>query len=623
MKRYILFSVCAVLFFSQSCLAGWEGLISNHYLILKMESNSLASDEAALLKQFTEISKIESHHFKGYSFCVLAPSVSSGEVPALVHSIQRNPKVAYATYYLEDQKGNLAGLTDELLVKVKSKDDFYRLQAWADLHKMKGMVQNEYMPLVFKLRLDKNSSGREVELIEELSKESFVIYAAPNYILHPKVCAVNDPLFNRQWALKNDGTPIQGNGTPGADLHMMNAWDISTGRSTIKVAIIDSGVDTLHPDLQANLLPGKDALGDSTGGYPTPNYDMDGHGTACSGIIAAIGDNTEGIAGAAYGCKIIPVRAFYYMPFGTNVIPYSTAEAFSNAYNWAAIVAKADIMSSSWGLDETFRPLLPGGTPMVTDAINNVHSTGRDGKGIALFFSSGNDNISPVLWPSDQASTISVAATSMCDERKNPSDCSGESWGCNYGAKLSFGAPGVKITTTDMIGSNGFSSGSYTTSFNGTSAACPFAAAVAALVLSVNPDMTAAEVQFLMESTCDTVGGYDYIPIHSHSLWSRELGYGRLNAYRALRAAQIFSGIPETLDGSSVSIYPQPFHDVLHIEGMNEGQNEIRVTDISGRLLLEKTIEGKELNIGGLPTGGYFFYLKKSDGWLCRKLIKQ
>src|SRR5678816_2799956 len=115
--------------------------------------------------------------------------------------------------------------------------------------------------------------------------------------------------------IRDSTNTSQWGGTAGCDLNIFNAWTLSTGSSTVKIAIIDEGVSLTHADLSANLVPGYDAAGLGSNGGPNSS---DAHGTNCAGIAAAVGNNGIGIAGIAYGCKIVPIRMGYESPAGSG-----------------------------------------------------------------------------------------------------------------------------------------------------------------------------------------------------------------------------------------------------------------------------------------------------------------
>ena len=214
----------------------------------------------------------------------------------------------------------------------------------------------------------------EYEYLVELSVSEAFQYAnllyetgAFNYVVPAfyRCNGFNNPLYFSQWGLKNVG---QDCGTLGMDVNAEPAWSLSTGKDVV-IAVIDCGVQLDHPDLVANLEPGYDALGyGSNGGYSNADY----HGTACSGIIAAV-DNTIGIKGVAYEAKIMPIRA----GLGVYISDEAAVYAFNHAYTHGV-----DIISCSWG----------GGScdPTLTNAINTVVNNGRNGLGCPVLFSSGN-----------------------------------------------------------------------------------------------------------------------------------------------------------------------------------------------------------------------------------------
>lgn len=425
----------------------------------------------------------------------------------------------------------------------------------------------------------------------------------------------NDPLFNRQWSIENTGSAVQFNGTIDADMDVDSAWTITEGESSIKIAILDSGVDTLHQDLSANTIAGFDGFAtDSTDtrGYPTPNFDSDAHGTACAGIAAARANNSLGIAGIAPNCKIIPIRIFYYQDYGGSIGIQATTNTDAllsgSAYAWR--VANADIMSTSAGLSSLFIGVLDINVQLVSDEINEAFISGRSGYGVPMFFSAGNDDFNDVLWPGDLENTIAVGASTMCDERKNPTDCSPESWGSSYGLSLDVVAPGVRITTTDITGLKGYSSNSYTFTFNGTSAACPNAAGVGALILSFSPGLHARDVKAILNITAERVGGYAYDSIGLYGTWNEEMGHGRVNAFEAVKLSETFAssvGINEMKERQSLSFYPNPSDGIIYLDNQAKDLRSISICNLLGMRVksFDLTTGINKLNCD-LPAGIYF-----------------
>ena len=310
---------------------------------------------------------------------------------------------------------------------------------------------------------------------------------------------------------------------------------------------MDTGVDLTHPDLQANLLSGFDATvssgtGSAGGVVYNPNrYEpwLNAHGTAVAGIIGAIKDNGIGVAGIAPGCRIIPIRV------GNESGMLDTWAL--RAFDWAR--TRADVISCSWHL--------PNPNSQLTNAIGRALSEGRGNKGCVVVFNSGNDNLSTLYYPANSHHyIIAVGAVGLNGQRKSPSSPDGEQWGSNYGNGLDVVAPGVLIPTTDIQGSIGFNSElaihtevsgdilsndyttdqNYTVWFNGTSAAAPHVAGIAALMLSVNPNLTRKQVADVITQTAQKVGGYNYTPAEANGLRNDQMGYGLVNAYEAVSA---------------------------------------------------------------------------------------
>jgi subtilisin family serine protease len=328
----------------------------------------------------------------------------------------------------------------------------------------------------------------------------------------------NDEYFPMQWHLHNTG---QSGGTPGADIRAPEAWEITTGDPNIVVAVLDCGVDTSHLDLINNLVAGYDFLENDP--FPDPIYASplpnDAHGTGCAGLIGAQGNNSIGVTGVTWNCKVMPIRqaAQEYARAATEAIG-------ATAIRWAAAHG-ADILSQSGGWNDP--------TPIIHSAIVDITKAGgigRNGKGCVLVYAAANSNTS-VQYSARYPEVIAVGATDHRDLR----------WGySNYGPELDIMAPGGPtpgsplvsgIWTTDIAGSRG----AHTTIgdpaitdyfiFGGTSASAPIVAGVAALILSVEPNLTNDEVRhFLCRSAKDlgAPGRDDYY------------GWGRVDARAAL-----------------------------------------------------------------------------------------
>ena len=363
-----------------------------------------------------------------------------------------------------------------------------------------------------------NSNGpTATDAANALYESADVVFAHPNFIWPKEPRFVpNDPLYPNQWHLNNSG---QGSGQAGADVNAPEAWDISRGSSSITIAIIDDGIDLQHEDFRGKLVAGYDFAG---GDSDPSAMDGDNHGTACAGVAAGLGNNGLGGSGMAPNVKIMPIRL---------IASGATLQDEADSFVWAADHG-ADVISCSWGPTDRMGVSQP--LPDSTKAgIDHAATYGRGGKGCVILFASGNGNESSDLdGYSSYSRVISVAATTNYDLHAAYSD---------FGASVDIAAPSnggsLGITTTDRSGTSGYSSNNYTGTFGGTSSSAPLAAGLAALVLSLEPNLTSVQVQQRLQSTADKVGGVTY-DSKGHNT---QLGYGRINALRALQAARTFS----------------------------------------------------------------------------------
>ncbi len=428
-------------------------------------------------------------------------------------------------------RGLEQSLYDLFFVKLKKAADLSLLEAQArDLGFRIGEKKDGN--IIF-CHVSKTSAGNSFEVAARLQSLRLFAFAEPDFI-YTCTPGTTDPYYSWQWFLNNTGSSVQYSGTPGADMRVAQAWNTTTGDTSIKVAVLDcfgSAAQFTHPDL--TFAATYDAAGT---GFVSSGFTGDAHGICCAGLIKATANNNLGGAGIAYNAGVVAVK------LGTITNSSGswngTGVSISNGITWA--YQNTDVISNS----NTFG----SSSSLINTAIANGLTSGRGGKGTLFFSSAGNSNTTTIGYPASNANTVAVAATSMCDQRKNPASCDGETWwGSDYGTGVDIGAPGVKMYTTDLPGTAGYSSNDYAPTFNGTSSACPAAAAVMALILSANPNLSASSARAILESTCAKVGGYTYntgVSGQPNGTWCTDLGYGRVDASAALASMTNCAGTP-------------------------------------------------------------------------------
>lgn len=345
------------------------------------------------------------------------------------------------------------------------------------------------------------------------------IYHLDNVEAYP-----NDSLFDNQWNLKRIG----------AD----KAWQSTTGNG-IKVGVLDTGTDFFHPDLVNQLWVntkedinhnGKfdawsssekrngttgdlDGVDDDGNGYvddvigydfvdqslmnigdagvhdPFP-FDEQGHGTSVAGIICATQNNTIGVAGIAYNCKLVTLRAF-------DATGNAEEDDISAAIIYAALNG-IKVLNMSFG-------------DVISSPITHDACRFANAMGVVLIASAGNDGSSLRRYPASYPEVIAVAATTNLDARASFS---------SFGSHIALSAPGVGIPTTAV-------GGKYKLNFQGTSASAPHVAAAAALLLETNPNLSPIEVRGILQASSDDIGPKG---------WDTDFGAGVLNIERAVTA---------------------------------------------------------------------------------------
>ena len=247
------------------------------------------------------------------------------------------------------------------------------------------------------------------------------------------------------------------------------AWDVHPGDATVKIAVVDSGVDVSHPDLVGRVSDTYNAVDSGT-----DVTDSVGHGTFVAGVAAATGNNSIGVAGASMGASVMAVK-----------VADSAGQIWSDAeaagIDWAADHG-AKVINLSLGSDTP--------TQVESDAVAYAQ-----GKGVLVVAAAGNDGATTPSYPAAYPQVVAVGATDAAGHRADFSE---------YGSWVTVGAPGVGITSTTPTAGSTFFKPSYD-SGDGTSFSSPIVAAEAALLWSMRPAVSAADVR---AAIVDSAHGY-------------------------------------------------------------------------------------------------------------------
>lgn len=317
------------------------------------------------------------------------------------------------------------------------------------------------------------ANANEADVVAKLSKRAELKFAE----LDRKVdinLAANDPYIGSAWHL--------------ATINAAAAWDSSQGNG-VTIAVLDSGVNTSHPDLQGRIAGGFNVYDNNA-----DLTDVCGHGTAVAGVAAASTNNGVGVAGVAGAARIMPVRIAFYDSTGCHAYLSTIATGLTYAADNGARIANI-----SYGGVASSAAVLSAARYMKS-------------KGGLVFVSAGNSNVDANVAP--DPAVIVVSATDSADAKASFS---------SWGSFVSLSAPGVALWTTNREGSYG--------AWSGTSFSSPLTAGVAGLLMSARPDLSAAQIESMMYSTAVDLGTAGKDPV---------FGYGRVDAGAAMRAAMAY-----------------------------------------------------------------------------------
>ena len=416
---------------------------------------------------------------------------------------------------------------------------------------------------------DLQARWETLSTIKSLRRTPGVAWAEPNYRVRALAVA-NDEALPFQWHY-----PL---------IDLPTAWDSTTGAPGVIVAVVDTGVLSGHPDLAGQLVAGYDFVrdpdsgGDGDGIDPDPEDPGGGsaaggssfHGTHVGGTVAARGNNLQGVAGVAYGARMMPLRALGTDGSGTSYDVGQAVRFAAGLPNDSGTVPErpADIINLSLG----------GGafSPAAQALYDEVRAAG-----VTVVAAAGNEASTAPSYPAAYANVISVSAV---DVQRRLSSYS------NRGATIDIAAPGGD-STVDLNG-DGYPDGVLSTGgsvsaagiefaytfLSGTSMATPHVAGVLALMKSVNPDLTPADIDALLQrgDLTDDLGP----PGRDDSF-----GYGLINAGRAVAAALAATGQPPAddprLTASAVTLNFGSSTQSLDLVLSNTGEGELVLLELA------------------------------------------
>jgi subtilisin family serine protease len=355
-------------------------------------------------------------------------------------------------------------------------------------------------PTTVRVRYESDESPERVA--EKLASLEEVAWAEPNRWREATVTP-NDPQFGQQWGLTKIGCP--------------DAWDATTGDPAVVVAVVDTGVDLSHPELEPKLLAGQNLVdfpagaesiegwvleGDFAGVDSNPQDDV-GHGTHVAGTICCASNNGVGVAGVSWDVRLLPVRVLVRArELATGRISGIGSSAnIAAGIRWATDNGAKIINMSLGGYQET---------TVEREAVEYATSMG-----VVVIAAMGNDSVTQAHYPSAFDRVIAVAATDAQDKRAPFS---------NMGSWVDVAAPGVGIQSTYWA--------STYASLSGTSMATPHVSGVAALVLSQNGGLNAEEVAEILRETAKELKANPGDPVPND-----QFGAGLVQAPAAITAA--------------------------------------------------------------------------------------
>ncbi|HKB15960.1 MAG TPA: S8 family serine peptidase, partial [Planctomycetota bacterium] len=438
-----------------------------------------------------------------YHLTLRSPLVDWADARNRISALLASPRVLFAAPVLHGFENHWVTVTPTVLLRFRPEHRQGGEGVLAEVAPELRLLERDFGGMAGAYRLGSEArDGFEVlASADRLARDPRVEWAEPDWLMSARALLIpNDPGFPYLWGMMNTGQFL---GTPGMDMDADLAWDLTTGSASTRVLIMDSGIDPAHPDL--NQVPGADFTGQGTGG--APGNVCDWHGTSVAGCVSAILDNGLGTVGIAPDCPALSARVLA-MSLACNLSGAVQASWIVDALGFG-LAQGARVSNASLGLG------------FASSALEAQYQSTYDA-GMVHFAAAGNGGFGSILYPASIPVVNAVSGLAPSGTLTSFSQ---------WGPGTDFSAPAVFVYTTDMTGPAGLSFGDYAFPY-GTSFASPYAAGVAALVVSQNPTMTSREIELAMRAGRDLgAPGYD-----------TTYGWGFVNANSALRSRPFGAG---------------------------------------------------------------------------------
>ncbi|MFT7616516.1 MAG: hypothetical protein ACI97A_000138 [Planctomycetota bacterium] len=447
------------------------------------------NEPSSLLDLGINSEEVQSYALKGWSLVNVPASAKSGDAfLKFVKRLAQHDIIQFATPVFRDSCDGYMFPTQDLLIRFDKSISVEEAKAIVNQQGTILDVNWGGLANAYRVKLKSNDGGNVLKIANSLATIEGVIFSEPDFCFTgEKLNVPNDPRLGEMWGVSQE---LQlGYSLSDIDMDLPEAWDISTGLASVKIAVLDEGVQMNHPDMPFGM-DGVDTTTDVGAGQPINAFDN--HGTSVAGVITSIQNNGIGVAGVVPDAQLLAVRCY----LSTSNSSFITMSSWTvAALDWCEVN----------GVRVTNNSVVLGAQPAPTTS--KYDSTAANG--MLHFAAAGNDPTLGTRYPANLSSVNGLIGINFDGTL---------AFFSATGSDMAYSAPASQILTTDRSGSDGFLDPDDYVYQAGTSFATAFASASATYALSINPSLTASEVHDIMRTTTRDIGAPGFDPIFAAGL---------------------------------------------------------------------------------------------------------